>query len=96
MKKEHAGNHQSTQSELNFIRKLGLGDSVSVRNRELSREERLARRIRMLRGYLRALPMRKYWWVGAQPTKFRMEAEKQLQKALLDVPAKKASDSDRS
>lgn len=96
MKKDHPENYQSTQSELNFIRKLGLVDSVNVRICELSSEKRLARRINMLRGYLRALPLRKHWWVGAQPTKFRLEAEKQLQKALLDVPAKKASDSDRS
>jgi hypothetical protein len=79
--KPHADNSQSTQSELNFIRNLGNGRSVKLRDRATPSEQ-IDRQIKMLRGYIAALPLRDHWWDGAMPIKFEKEARKQLAAAL--------------
>jgi hypothetical protein len=78
----HADNGQSTQSELNFIRALGSGRSAKNRDRDLTPNDIINRQIKMLRGYIDALPLRVHWWDGANPKKFKQEAEKQLASAL--------------
>jgi len=44
--------------------------------------EQIDRQIKMLRGYIAALPLRDHWWDGAMPIKFEKEARKQLAAAL--------------
>ena len=80
--KPHADNSQSTHSEINFIRNLGNGRSVKIRNRDMTPSEQIDRQIKMLRGYIAALPLRDHWWDGARPIKFEQEARKQLAAAL--------------
>jgi hypothetical protein len=80
--KPHADNSQSTQSELNFIRNLGNGRSVKIRDRDMTPSKMIDRQIKMLRGYIVALPLRDHWWDGAMPIKFEKEARKQLAAAL--------------
>jgi hypothetical protein len=80
--KVHPDSSHSSRSELNFIRSLGDGKSVKIQGPKLTAGEIIDRQIRMLRGYLEALPMRDHWWDGAHPSKFEKEARKQLAAAL--------------
>lgn len=80
--KIHPDSSHSSRTELNFIRSLGDGKSVRIQGQKLTAGELLDRRIKMLRGYLAALPQRDHWWDGAQPFKFEQEARKQLAETL--------------